>query len=148
MRSLATLRSLSREDRRLLWDAFRAAVIFRLALYFFTIERLRRLASRKGKGGRPVGRIVWAAQAAARRVPGSTCLSSALTLQRLLSAHGHASELHIGVLKEAGKFEAHAWVEKDSQVLIGEDERRTYTRLVSWNAGHAPEIGADRASGG
>ena len=60
-------------------------------------------------------------------------------------AHGHDSELHIGVAHEDGAFAAHAWVEQDGRVLIGEAERRTYTRLVSWPIdGVSPGIGADR----
>ena len=145
MRDLAVFSALPGEDRRLLREAFVAAVMFRLALYLFSVERLRRLSSRRGHGDRPVDRIVWAVRAAARRVPGTTCLSSALALQRLLSANAHASELHIGVTRDEGKFAAHAWVEQGGCVLIGEDERRAYTRLMSWRAAAGPpSIGADR----
>ncbi len=149
MRDLAVFRALPDEDRRLLFEAFVATVMFRLALYFFSIERLRRLAGRRGHGTRPVDRIVWAARAAARRVPGTTCLSSALALQRLLTANAQASELHIGVTRDGGKFEAHAWVEQEGRILIGEDERRAYTRLLSWRAAAGPpSLGADRTHPG
>ena len=148
MRKFAAFCALPGEDRGLLLHAVAAAVLFRLALYLFSIERLRSMAVRRGQGRRSFDRIVWAGRAAARRVPGATCLSSALALQRLLSAHRHASELHIGVARDHGEFVAHAWVERDGHVLIGEDERRTYTRLVSWTAGTSPGIGADRAHPG
>jgi len=145
MRKLAVFCTLPGEDRRLLLDAFVAAALFRLALFFFSIDRLRTWAARAGRSRQPLDRIVWAGRVAARRVPGTTCLSSALALQRLLSAHGHDSELHIGVAHEDGAFAAHAWVEQDGRVLIGEAERRTYTRLVSWPIdGVSPGIGADR----
>jgi len=126
------LRALSGADRRLLFDAVIASAFFRLALYFFALERLRGWAARPGRGDRPVDRIVWAIEAATRRVPATTCLSSALALQRLLGANGHESELHIGVAKTAGVFAAHAWVERDGRVLFGESERDAYVPLASW----------------
>jgi Transglutaminase-like superfamily len=42
----------------------------------------------------------------------STCLEKSLALWRLLERHGIASELRIGARKIDGKFEAHAWVER------------------------------------
>jgi len=132
VKSLAAFRALSVADRQLLLRAFVAMVTFKLALYLFSIERLRLLAGRKADGRQCVDRIVWAARVAARRVPGTTCLSSALALQCLLSANAHASELHIGVTRDNGTFTAHAWVEREGRILIGEDERRAYTKLMSW----------------
>jgi len=40
-----------------------------------------------------------------------TCLPRALTLWRLLRSQGINAELRIGVRKEAGRLDAHAWVE-------------------------------------
>ncbi len=141
MRSLAALRALSTADRRLLFDALAASALFRLALHFVSLARLRAWAGRPGRGDRPVERIVWAVGSATRRVPGATCLSSALTLQRLLCAHGHRSELHIGVARPGGVFAAHAWVERDGRVLLGEGERDAYVRLVSWPSGERAQRG-------
>jgi hypothetical protein len=144
MTKLAALCALPATDRGLLLDAFVAAAVFRLALHFFPIDRLRTWAARTGHGRRALDRIIWAGGVAARWVPGTTCLSSALALQRLLSTNGHGSELHIGVAQD-GAFAAHAWVEQDGRVLIGEAARRLYTRLVSWPIGEvSPAIGADR----
>jgi hypothetical protein len=42
----------------------------------------------------------------------STCLEKSLALWRLLKRHSIASELRIGARKIDGKFEAHAWVER------------------------------------
>jgi hypothetical protein len=120
-----------------LLGAFIAAAQFRLALSFVSLERLRGWAARPGRGNRPVERIVWAARTAARWTPAATCLSSALALQQLLCAHGHQSELHIGVARTAGDFAAHAWVEREGRVLIGESELDTYVRLVSWPSGES-----------
>jgi transglutaminase superfamily protein len=132
LRRLAAFLALSREDRRLLLEAFAACVYFRLALYVVSANRLRGLVVRSGRDGSPVERIVWAVRTASRRTPGVTCLVSGLALQRMLGRHGHRSELHIGVSRNGGVFAAHAWVERDGRVLVGEGELDTYVRLVSW----------------
>ena len=133
MKSLATLRSLSRDDRRLLFEALVLNVRARAALHFRSLETLRAWTVRPGDRRLPLERIVWAGRAAARRTPAGTCLSSALALQRLMSSHGYVSELHIGVTREAAGFFAHAWVQYEGRVLIGEDDDRSYTRLASWS---------------
>lgn len=46
-----------------------------------------------------------------------TCLHRSLTLWWLLGRQGIASELRIGVRKEQGRFEAHAWVEYQGMAL-------------------------------
>lgn len=46
-----------------------------------------------------------------------TCLQESLVLWLLLGRQGIVSELRIGVRKDAGKFEAHAWVERDGVAL-------------------------------
>ena len=135
MSALRTWLSLSPPDRRLLARALAANAWARLALHLVSIDRLRRWASRPGGGRGDMARIVWAGRIAARRTPFATCLSSALALQRLLAANGHVSELHIGVAQEAGRFTAHAWIERDGEVLIGETEQAQYTRLLSWRSG-------------
>lgn len=46
-----------------------------------------------------------------------TCLEASLALWWLLARQGIASDLRMGVRKEAGKFEAHAWIECGGAVL-------------------------------
>ncbi len=46
-----------------------------------------------------------------------TCLHRSLTLWWLLRRQGVASELRIGVRMEQGRFEAHAWVEREGVAL-------------------------------
>ena len=46
-----------------------------------------------------------------------SCLEMSLTLWWLLARQGIASDLRVGVRKEEGKFEAHAWVECEGEVL-------------------------------
>jgi hypothetical protein len=66
--------------------------------------------------------------AAARHGLGSsTCLEKSLALWWLLRREGIVSSVRIGARKAAGKFEAHAWLERDG-VTLNEpgDEHRHY----------------------
>lgn len=57
-------------------------------------------------------------RAAARHGFGNpSCLEESLVLMHLLRRQGIASQLRIGVKKNVPKFEAHAWVERDSEAL-------------------------------
>ncbi|MFZ1975363.1 MAG: lasso peptide biosynthesis B2 protein [Candidatus Acidiferrales bacterium] len=59
-------------------------------------------------------------QAAARNLFIRTnCLEQSLVLCWLLRRHGVVAELRIGARKDSDRFEAHAWVERNSQVLNG-----------------------------
>ncbi len=56
----------------------------------------------------------------------STCLEKSLALWWLLGRQGIASQLRIGARKLEGKFEAHAWVERDGAALGEPQEHRHY----------------------
>jgi hypothetical protein len=81
--------------------------------------------------GADAAAIAWAIRAAARYIPGATCLVRALATQRLLARHGHASELRIGVAK-AAQFQAHAWVECGGAVVVGGSDT-AYVPIVHWS---------------
>jgi hypothetical protein len=69
-------------------------------------------------------------EVAARRVPRATCLVRALAAQALLARHGHPSQLRLGVARGADRaFEAHAWLERDGQILIGGGPEGRYVPL-------------------
>jgi hypothetical protein len=75
--------------------------------------------------GRAAARLV---EAAARRGPyRASCLPRSLTLWWLLRRRGIDSELRIGVRKETGRLDAHAWVELRGEVLNdGADVRERF----------------------
>lgn len=76
--------------------------------------------------------IHWAMAHASRLVPGATCLPQALAAEALLTRGGLPAELQIGVMKtEAGKLTAHAWVESDGRIVVGDlpGGLDAYTRL-------------------
>jgi hypothetical protein len=144
MTPLVRFLSLSAPQRSLLVRAVASVAFVRLALSVMPIEWLRAWAARLKPGDQPVDRIVWAVSVASRRLPATTCLVSALALQRLLSAEGHASELHIGVARREARLAAHAWVVCEGRTLIGEYESGDYTHLLAWrvtetSGGPAPE---------
>ena len=114
-------------ERLLLGRAFFLVVACRLALHLAPPSSLRGLAARP-QGRSPTleqfspSRLAWAVRAAARRVPGATCLTQALALQRLLAKAGHDAEIRIGVAKsEGGGLDSHAWVVCHGRVLVGDD---------------------------
>ena len=58
--------------------------------------------------------VCWAARHGLHR---GNCLSQSLTLWWLLRRQGIASDLRLGVYKDAGRLEAHAWIECGGRVL-------------------------------
>jgi Transglutaminase-like superfamily len=118
----------------LLWSA-------RLGLWLLPLPTLRRLLARLRPPEPPspeghsadVEKIVRAVVLASHYVPAATCLTQALAGQILLTQYGEPALLRIGVAKnEAGKLEAHAWVESRGRIVIGAlPELIRYTPLPS-----------------
>lgn len=67
-----------------------------------------------------VSDITWAISAAGRRMGGATCLAEAAVAHTMLRRHGHHARLRIGVRRGESVLEAHAWVECDGTVVMGE----------------------------
>lgn len=56
-----------------------------------------------------------------------SCLAKSLTLWWMLGRQGISSSLRIGIRKENGKLQAHAWVEREGVALNEpEDQHRHY----------------------
>lgn len=66
---------------------------------------------------------------AARYVPRATCLVQALAGYIIFSKYGYHPTIKIGVLNDNGEFEAHAWLEQDEKVVLGESEKDFQTIL-------------------
>ncbi|HEX9631371.1 MAG TPA: lasso peptide biosynthesis B2 protein [Gemmatimonadales bacterium] len=124
-------------ERRLLLHATAWLAFVRLGLWLVPVRLLRRLAgrlaprraARRSAVRPPKERIVWAVSTASRVVPRATCLTQALATQALLDRYGYTTQLRIGVAKsDTGALEAHAWVECDGQILVG--NLRTIDRFV------------------
>lgn len=65
--------------------------------------------------------ITWSVRAAARLVPRASCLTQALAGQCLLGRYGYAARLQIGASRGDDRaFEAHAWLEHEGRIVLGE----------------------------
>jgi len=112
---------LSSNQRRLRIESALLDGGFRLLLLTAPFSWARSAAVTMGaRPGRRVERraIVEAVGAAGRVVPGSNCLSEALTGWVLLARGGFEPGLKIGV-STSPHFQAHAWVVCDGEVLVG-----------------------------
>jgi hypothetical protein len=80
-------------------------------------------------------RIIWAVEAVGQHFPAiGTCLTQALAAYVLLRRRGHETNLRIGVSRDqAGKFAAHAWLEQEGAILIGEAWSKKYTPMPALN---------------
>ncbi len=125
---MAALRSLLRRSwRERVWLLQAAALLWaiRLGLWLLPFQSLRGLVARYARpgarvGGLPAERVPWAVMSASWAVPFATCLTQALAAQLLLGRRGCAAQLSIGVARgEAGRIEAHAWLEHEGTIVIG-----------------------------
>lgn len=143
MGSLARFVALPAGDRRLIVAAAGFVAAVRVGLWLLPFRwvqgAIRSLGtSPRAPGGRglPTERIGWAVAVAGGRVPGSTCLVRALAAQALFARHGYPTELRLGVARGPGRaFEAHAWLERDGQVLVGGPVEERYVPLPQLDAG-------------
>ena len=112
-------------DRRLLVRSLLLLAATRVALWVLPFQTVRRLLARtarpKPAARTPTERITWAIGVAQRVIPSATCLPQALVGEALLTRAGHRFELRIGVAKTPeGGLHAHAWIESDGRVVVGE----------------------------
>lgn len=128
MRLLRRFVQLSSGNRLLLFEAVCLLSAVKLGLGLLPFRVLKRLTAKLANPSRldtsqrvSIQDIVWAVEAATWHLPGrAKCLARALTTQVLMGRHGYPSELRIGVAKDdAGRLEAHAWLEHDGELVIG-----------------------------
>jgi hypothetical protein len=133
MKILTNFLKQSRVDQKLLITTLLSMITIRLKLYLIPFKRIQRSMERsnnKTKNNIPVHKLIWAVQTISNYIPQATCLTKALTAQKLLKKYGYSSQIKIGVGKNInGEFEAHAWVEYDGKVVVGESEKE-YVPLI------------------
>ena len=140
------------------WLLIKAALLLeaiKLSMLLLPFRPLLHLLTRVA--GWPIGpwhvgyhsadRVAWAVEMASRRTPGAkSCLTQALAAQVLLGRRGYPTLLHIGVAKEEqGRFQAHAWLESNGKVVIGESEQEPFTLLAILKAGERKGLGSNSA---
>lgn len=144
MKLLFKLGHLAPSERQLLFQAIALLNGVRLGLWCLPFSRLQALTVQLVGRTRTVNeasivapeRIAWAVTVASRFTPGRVkCLARAFTVHILLHQYGHPSVLRIGVMKGKNRpLEAHAWVESNGRIAIGElDNLWQYTSLLSFN---------------
>jgi hypothetical protein len=134
--------ALSASDRWLLIKAALLLEVFKVGMSMLPFRTLKRISARAARAparglrhadrGSSAESVAWAVEAASRHTPGlNTCLNQALAVQMLLARRGHPALLRIGVARgEGGRFQAHAWVESEGQVMIGGPELEGFTPLA------------------
>ena len=148
MRALAKFVRLPAPDRRLLVRALLTLAMVRASIALTQLLRLHRaldrftsrFASRPGTqldGGIPEpAKIAWAVTAASRILRGE-CLPRACAAYRMLRHYGYPAELKLGAGRGMdGGFVAHAWVESEGRIVIGDFEHGRYIELNRTAPGH------------
>ena len=124
MRNWSRLRSLSGQEMLFLAHCLTVVSAVRLALTLSSYNRVRslvtRLDARRDASIADLRRVAWGVAAAARLVPGASCLTQALAGQYLLARQGSASKISIGIEKGTGnELKAHAWLMSGSHIVLG-----------------------------
>lgn len=114
-------------ERIILGQAWGFFLLAQLALRILPFPRLLTLSDRVllRRAGEPplalvppIPRLEWLVEVAARYAPvKATCLKKALVLSWLLRMRGIATTLRIGVSRQEGELKAHAWLEREGQVI-------------------------------
>ncbi len=141
MAQFSKLRHLSGTDHRLLVRTFWvvAGVRLRLSLLPFSanrslIQNPPPVRTHRSLAAAP-DRIAWAVRAVSRMIPQATCLTQALSGQKLLAQAGYASKVVVGVAKsEQGALNAHAWLEYNEQYLLGGSQDNSFILMPSLEA--------------
>ena len=135
MRRWLKFARLANADRNLLIRTALLLLAMRCGLALFGYVSVRRWLANAGRPRRgaelesgedagKIERLIWALNTAGAVVLGTQpCLAIAMATHWLLYRRGFGTDLRIGVTQdEAGRLEAHAWVERDGRILIGESQ--------------------------
>ena len=134
MRRLKQLAALTNSERLLLLRVLFVVGVARVSLWLLPIAVARKvvMSAAAFADETSIDQSIWAVKVVSRYVPCATCLTQALAVQALLIRAGHESSLEIGVAKDSGKFEAHAWVVCGNRIVIGGPNVARYSRLATW----------------
>ena len=142
MKRLRRLLDLTAVERLNLVQAFAVISLVRLCLWVLPfgtfcqtwVSLLVRAAKPKRRKSLPPQRIVWLTSVASRYVPGAHCLARSFAAHLLLARRGHHTLLQIGVRKDNGSLDAHAWLEFENVPLFeSEAHLSQYNLLTSLN---------------
>lgn len=139
--NIAKWRYLTREEKVAWLQAAVCLICIGTSLKVFSFAMFRDLYGKAAKGNandftslEEVQRVTWAVRSAAAHLPITLlCLPQALATKYLLR-NTASTDLHIGVAAtEEGAFIAHAWVEREGKIIIGEStDGRYYKPIWHW----------------
>lgn len=136
---ISRFRRLPAHDRALLLSAGGLVFLIRVALWVLPYRVVRQWLIRHRETKRPTydcSRIAWAVSAVSRYVPRATCLTQALAAEDLLHTYGYEPSLNIGVAKNHSRgLEAHAWVEVQGRIILGDAGSERFTPLERTRGG-------------
>ena len=127
---------LSSARKSLLIKSLIMIIFIRVSLSLFSFSNVKNISKKFSKPNKNqknkiiIEEIVWSLRVASIYVPKATCLIQAITAQILLSRYNYLSKLKIGVIK-GQEFEAHAWVEINDRIVLGESEEKYIPILES-----------------
>ncbi len=121
---------MSRAERGLLLEACVRVFLVRTALWMLPSRWIIRYVKRLSAPSRTPtlhfhtrvtpGEIVWAVDAASRRLPDATCVTQAVSALLILRRYGYDAQFCVGVARNKnGSLDAHAWLERGGRVVIG-----------------------------
>lgn len=119
---------------RVVLEALVAVPLARLAVALLPFRVIHRaieaaMRHRGSPSNVPRERIARAVVRVARRVPGASCLTQVVGAALLFACHGHEATVRLGVARADGPVAAHAWLESDGVVVLGEPEPGTFVML-------------------
>ena len=127
-------------ERFIFAQAWVLFLVAELALRTIPFKRLialsqKRCAKRRqtptSKMAPSASRLAWLVEVAARySLVNATCLKQALVLSWLLANQGLTSTLQIGVARHQGALLAHAWIEQNGEVILGQDGSEQFQILL------------------
>ena len=119
---------------RVLMETWLVVPLVRLAiavLPFGLVHRAVERAAGRRRSASDVSqeRIASAVARVSHHIPGANCLTQVIAAALLSARHGHAATFRLGVAKSEGRLAAHAWLENEGRVVIGEPEPGLFVAL-------------------
>lgn len=131
--------ALSPADAALLAEATALLLFFRIALRFFSVQRLTAWMGGRAAGELPDGvrrrqiirRVEWAVGAIVRHAPWTfVCFPQSLTAYFMLRRRRVGSKLFYGVTREEKGLSAHTWIKVGERTVVGGEAEPRFTVLA------------------
>lgn len=130
MRIIKSFFKLNNSEKIIIIKAFSLLWIIRILLCLFSFSSIEKITNRLVVIYRnnettefSIEKLIWAVNVMSIYTIGATCLTRAIAAQILLARYNYSSLIKIGVSKNGREFEAHAWLESDDKIILGESEK-------------------------